>query len=90
MLSGLFVSLTIPFMPKRKKMGRPPKKSKDRKSRYVSFPVEKSRLKIYREASKVQHKGKLARFLRDAADALSAQLGHPVAPPIEQRKPDAD
>ncbi|HET6324809.1 MAG TPA: hypothetical protein VFG04_08920 [Planctomycetaceae bacterium] len=68
-------------------MGRPPKKASERKSRYVSFPVEKTRLKAYREAAKGSFKGKLAKFLRAAADALAEKLGHPVKPPD---KPKAD
>ena len=69
-------------------MGAPPKAASERKSRYVSFPVEKKRLKAYREAAKNGFRGKLAKFLRAAADALAAQLGHPVTPPDEPKAAD--
>ena len=66
-------------------MGRPPKRPSERKNQYVSLSVEKVRMKAYRDAAAAGFSGNLANFLRAAADALAAQLGHPV-PPTE--KPD--
>jgi hypothetical protein len=61
-------------------MGRPPKRASERKSTYVNVPIEKARLKVYRAAAAKGFKGNLAAFLRAAADALAAQLGHSVTP----------
>jgi hypothetical protein len=61
-------------------MGRPPKRASDRKSTYVNVPIEKARLKTYKAAAAKGFKGNLAAFLRAAADALAAQLGHSVTP----------
>ena len=55
-------------------MGRPPKKAIDRKSRFLSFGVDKTRLKMYQEAAAAGFKGNVSDFLRAAADALAAQL----------------
>jgi hypothetical protein len=55
-------------------MGRPPKKASERKSRFLSFGVNKSRLKAYQDAAAKGFKGNVSDFLRAAADALAAQL----------------
>jgi hypothetical protein len=55
-------------------MGRPPKKASERKTKYVTLPLEKSRLKAYKGAAAKGFKGNLAAFLRAAADALAVQL----------------
>jgi hypothetical protein len=65
---------------KRKKTGRPPKRASERKSKYVTLPLEKKRLEAYKQAADKGFKGNLAAFLRAAADALAASLGHPVTP----------
>jgi hypothetical protein len=61
-------------------MGRPPKKASERKSRYVTLPLENSRLRAYKAAAAAGFAGNLASFLRAAADELAARLGHPVPP----------
>jgi hypothetical protein len=66
-------------------MGRPPKKARERKSRYLSFPIEKARVQAYKDAAAKGFKGNVADFLRAAADALAAQLGHPVKPPADEK-----
>jgi hypothetical protein len=67
-------------------MGRPPKKASERKSRFLSFGVDKSRLKAYQDAAGNGFKGNVSDFLRAAADALAAQLGHPVTPPDKPKE----
>jgi hypothetical protein len=54
--------------------GRPPKRESERKNRYVTLPLEASRLKAYKEAAAKGFKGNLADFLRAAADDLAARL----------------
>jgi hypothetical protein len=62
-------------------MGRPPKRASDRKSRFLSFGVDKKRLQAYRDAAAgEQFGGNVSDFLRAAADALATQLGHPIDP----------
>jgi hypothetical protein len=65
-------------MPKQKpkpRSGRTPKRAGDRKSRYVTLPLEKARLDLYNQAAAKGFKGNLAAFLRAAADDLAARLG---------------
>lgn len=65
-------------------MGRPPKKASERKSRFLSFGVDKSRLKAYQDAAAKGFKGNVSDFLRAAADALAAQLERDDPPePVE-------
>jgi hypothetical protein len=59
-------------------MGRPPKPKSVRKSRFLSFGVDKGQLKSYREAAALGFKGNVSDFLRAAADALAAQLKPPA------------
>jgi hypothetical protein len=65
-------------------MGRPPKRPSERKSGYLSFNVEKTRRQAYQAAADDKFHGNLSDFLRTAADAMAAELGHPV-PPTENR-----
>ena len=68
-------------------MGRPPKRASERKSRYVSLPVEKARLQAYQDAAAKDFKGNLSDFLRTAADKLAEQLGYPINPPADPKAP---
>jgi hypothetical protein len=65
-------------------MGRPPKRASERKSTYVNVPVEKARLRAYRAAARAGFKGVVTDFIRAACDRLADELGHPVAPPIDE------
>jgi hypothetical protein len=55
-------------------MGRPRKKASERKSRFLSFGVDKAELKAYQSAAAIGFNGNVSDFLRAAADALAAQL----------------
>jgi thioredoxin-like negative regulator of GroEL len=55
-------------------MGLPQKRASKRKSRLLSFPVNKAQLKAYQQAASVGFKGDVADFLRAAADDLAARL----------------
>jgi hypothetical protein len=62
------------------RMGRPPKRPSERKSRFLSFGVDKARLKTYQDAAAKGFAGNVSDFLRAAADALAAQLAHTLPP----------
>ncbi len=65
-------------MPKKRRKprtGRPLKSARERESRYVTLPLGKARLDLYKEVAAKGFKGNLAAFLRAAADDLAARLG---------------
>jgi hypothetical protein len=63
-------------MPRKRKVGpgRPQKRARQRKSRFLSFGVDKSRLKAYQTAAAKGFKSNVSDFLRAAADDLASRL----------------